>query len=592
MLSVLGIVPARGGSKGIPRKNLSLLRGRPLLEYTAVAALATHRLTRIVLSTEDEEIADVGRRCGLDVLFLRPVELARDDTPMLAVAQHAVEWLAAKGEQFDAVCVLQPTSPLREPEDIDGAIALMERTGADSVIAFVDVGEKQPARMKFVADDGRVIDPPFAELFEGQPRQQLPHVYLREGSIYLTRTAVLMEQHSFKGRDCRAWIVPEERACNIDTPFDLFIAEQLLARRLVHGHRRPTTAALGAQEHAPMTCPLPSVRPTILCAECADFPGRAAHRLRQVGTLVEADLDRGRLLAAVHQADVLWVRLRHRVDAEMLAAAPRLRIIVTPTTGLNHIDLEEAERRGIRVLALRGETQFLKEIRATAEHTIGLMLALVRHVPAAVEHVKAGGWNRDRFKGAELYGKQIGIIGYGRLGQIVARYLQAFDAELLTSDPVYEPEVMAEWVTRVPLDELLQRVDLVTVHVNLSPETRGFFGRDQFARMKKGAWFVNTARGELIDEGALLDALRAGHLAGAALDVLCDERAEGVGAHPLVAYAREHGHLLITPHIGGCSAESIEKAEMFMAERLLALLQEVYSQPSSSALCRASSGSK
>jgi CMP-N,N'-diacetyllegionaminic acid synthase len=230
-MRVLGIVTARGGSKGIPRKNVVPLLGKPLLAYTAEAALAAKRLTRTVVSTEDEEIARVGRECGLDVPFLRPSGLARDETPTIPVLQDVVRRLEGAGERYDAVLTLQPTNPLRRPEDIDGAIDLLEQTGSDSVISFVDVGEKHPARMKFIALDGRVIDPPFAEQFEGQRRQDLPKLYLREGSIYLTRLAVLMEQHSLKGRDCRAWIIPQERACNIDTPFDLFIAEQMLRYR-------------------------------------------------------------------------------------------------------------------------------------------------------------------------------------------------------------------------------------------------------------------------------------------------------------------------------------------------------------------------
>ena len=234
-MRVVGIVAARGGSRGIPRKNLRLLCGKPLLQYTAEAALGSRRLALTILSTEDEEIAAVGRCCGLEVPFLRPAELAEDETPMLPVVQHAVRYLEARGERFDAVCLLQPTNPLRRPDDIDGAIALLEQSGADSVISFVDVGAKHPARMKTIEPDGRVGDPSFAEQFEGQRRQELPKLYLREGSIYLTRTSVLLEQNSFKGRDCRAWIIPEERACGIDTPFDLFIAEQLLQQASADG---------------------------------------------------------------------------------------------------------------------------------------------------------------------------------------------------------------------------------------------------------------------------------------------------------------------------------------------------------------------
>lgn len=227
-MRVLGIVTARGGSKGIPRKNITMLLGKPLLWYTAEAARRARRLARVVLSTDDAEIARVGCDCGLDVPFLRPPELAGDDTPTVPVLQDAVRRLEAAGECYDAVMTLQPTNPLRRPEDIDGAVDLLERTGADSVISFVDAGEKHPARMKFIDGEGRVQDPPFAELFEGQPRQHLPKIFLREGSIYLTRRHVLMRDNSLKGRDCRAWIVPECRACNIDTPFDLILAEQLM----------------------------------------------------------------------------------------------------------------------------------------------------------------------------------------------------------------------------------------------------------------------------------------------------------------------------------------------------------------------------
>lgn len=205
-----------------------MLLGKPLLAWTAEAALAARRLTRVALSTDDEEIARVGRDCGLDVPFLRPAELARDETPTLPVLQHAVRKIEDQDGRYDAVLTLQPTNPLRRAEDIDGSIALLEESGADSVISFVDAGEKHPARMKFIDGAGRVGDPPFAELFEGQPRQQLPRLWLRDGSIYLTRRDVLMEGNSIKGRDCRAWIVPECRACNVDTPFDLFLAAQMM----------------------------------------------------------------------------------------------------------------------------------------------------------------------------------------------------------------------------------------------------------------------------------------------------------------------------------------------------------------------------
>lgn len=227
-MRVLGVVIARGGSKGIPHKNVHPLRGKPLLQYTAEAALES-KLARVILTTECPEITAVGIQCGLEVPFERPEELAKDDTPSLPVIQHAVRFLEEQGDHFDAILTLQPTNPMRVASDIDGSIELLESTSADSVISFVDVGEKHPARMKYIESDHRVIDPPFGEQFEGQRRQDLKPLYLREGAIYLTRRDVLMNQDSFKGQDCRAWMIPPERACNIDEPFDLVMAEMLMA---------------------------------------------------------------------------------------------------------------------------------------------------------------------------------------------------------------------------------------------------------------------------------------------------------------------------------------------------------------------------
>lgn len=317
---------------------------------------------------------------------------------------------------------------------------------------------------------------------------------------------------------------------------------------------------------------MPATKPRILVSESGGFSAQALALLCQAGELVLADLDRDGLLSAVKEANVLWVRLRHRIDAEIMAAAPCLKVIVTPTTGLNHIDLEEAGRRGIRVLSLRGASEFLRDVRATAEHTLALILALLRHVAGATAHVQAGGWNRDLFKGIELYGKTVGVVGYGRLGRIVARYLRAFDARVLGTDPNVDGGSVERGIALVPLVQLLREADLVTLHVNLSEKTCGLFGREQFATMKEGSWFINTSRGELVDESELLESLQSGRLSGAALDVLSAEHSDGMEDHPLVAYACEHDNLIITPHIGGCTIESMEKTECFLADHLLKLL--------------------
>jgi D-3-phosphoglycerate dehydrogenase / 2-oxoglutarate reductase len=311
-----------------------------------------------------------------------------------------------------------------------------------------------------------------------------------------------------------------------------------------------------------------------LVAESSGFSTQAAALLQELGDLVLADLSRGDLMRAVRGADILWVRLRHRIDAEVFAAAAGLRIVVTPTTGLNHIDVEGAHQRGIRVLSLRGEVDFLREVRATAEHTLALLLALLRRLPAAAMHVCGGGWNRDLFPGHELSGKVAGVVGYGRLGRLVAHSLKALGARVLVADPYVERETVESGLQLLSLDELLRKAEIVTLHVAYSSTTHGFFGQREFALMREGGWFVNTSRGELVDEIALLAALRSARLAGAALDVITDEYSGELSNHPVIRYAREHDTLIVTPHIGGCTVESMEKTEVFMAKRLVEVVTQ------------------
>ena len=250
-------------------------------------------------------------------------------------------------------------------------------------------------------------------------------------------------------------------------------------------------------------------------------------------------------------ADGLIVRLAHQVDEEILASAPNLKMVATATTGLNHIDQQAAQRQGVAVLSLKGETEFLAQISATAEHTWGLLLALIRQTPEAISHVREGKWDRNEFVGRELSGRTLGILGYGRLGRIVAEYARAFRMNVLAHDP--NPISKDPGVSYVTLPELLQSAEVLSVHVSLDASTRGMIGPKEFALMRRGVYLVNTARGEIIDEPAFLNALEKGWVAGAAVDVLCNEsHTADRQSGKMVEYAQTHTNLLITPHIGGC----------------------------------------
>ena len=314
------------------------------------------------------------------------------------------------------------------------------------------------------------------------------------------------------------------------------------------------------------------MRPNILVAECSGFPTKAAESLQACARLVLKDLDRRGLLASVPEADILWVRLRHQIDSEVMKTAPNLRAIATPTTGLNHIDLAEARRRNIRVISLQGETQFLRNVYATAEHTLALILGLMRRLPPAHDHVLKGNWNRDSFIGYELHGKTAGLIGYGRVGQMVASYLRPLGMRVVVADKPNTRKSTSRGVELVSLRYLLGTSDVISLHVSLNETTYRLFGTREFALMKPSSWFINTARGELVDESALLHALSHGRIQGAALDVLCDEHSWDMTQNSLIQYARHHENLLITPHIAGCTHESRDKTECFLATRVASFL--------------------
>lgn len=312
-------------------------------------------------------------------------------------------------------------------------------------------------------------------------------------------------------------------------------------------------------------------RPKILISEGKDYDASALALYKSLGdTIVETTGTRAGLLAALHDYHVLVVRLRYTVDREMLDCAPNLRVIVSPTTGLNHIELEEAKRRGVEVLSLRGESGFLRTIPATAELTWGLVLALHRKIPQAMLAVRSGIWDRDTFRGRDLCGKTLGVVGLGRIGRMVAGFGLAFGMKVLAVDPA-SPSTEAG-VTLCGLSFLLEESDLVSLHVPLMPETLGMIGHGEFARMKRGSYFINTSRGELIDESALVKALESGHLAGAAVDVLQGEHGENkswMAENPLAVYARQHDNVVVTPHIGGATLESMAMTEVFMAEKFI-----------------------
>lgn len=257
--------------------------------------------------------------------------------------------------------------------------------------------------------------------------------------------------------------------------------------------------------------------------------------------------DVNRLRSSIGEARALIVRNQTQVTAELIAAAPRLEVIGRAGAGLDNVDTNAASEAGIVVTYAPRENSI-----SVAELTIGLMLALARKIPDAHADTSGGHWNRKAFTGMELSGKTLGVVGLGRIGTLVAQRAKAFDMPIIAHDDYVDPiahHVIALDAQLVSLDELLREADFVVTHVPLTEETRGMFNEARFGLMKPTAMFINTSRGEVVDERALLKALQKKQLAGAALDV---RDAEPPDESPL----NRLGNVVLTPHIAAFTREA------------------------------------
>lgn len=301
-------------------------------------------------------------------------------------------------------------------------------------------------------------------------------------------------------------------------------------------------------------------RPLVVAAEPISAAG--LELLGRTCRVAEAaDVPRERLLELMGEARGLVVRSGVRVDRELIAAAPRLAVIGRAGVGLDNIDLEAAREAGAEVVSTPAANSL-----SVAEHTMALMLAMCRHIPQADASLRAGAWDRTRFRGVELYGKTLGVVGLGRIGTLVAERALAFGMSFLVYDPyLTEERVAGLGGELVELETLLSRSDFITIHIPLTEETRNLIGREALAAAKPGVRIVNASRGGVLDEEALVEALRSGQVGGAALDVFASEpMTEG----PLL----DCPGIVMTPHLAASTVEAQDRVGEEVAQRMLEVL--------------------
>ncbi len=274
---------------------------------------------------------------------------------------------------------------------------------------------------------------------------------------------------------------------------------------------------------------------------------------------ISIGLSKTDLLQKIPAYDCLLVRSQTEVDSEVIFAGTKLKLIGRAGVGIDNIDLDAAREKKIAVINTPSGNSL-----STAEYSFGLMLSLARKIPAAQQHLSAGLWSRAQFKGFELARKNLGIIGLGNVGRLLAERAQAFQMQVAAFDPMVESSVFSDLkVKKQSLEELLQESDIISLHCGLNPHTKYLINEKSIALMKKGAWIINAARGELIEPNALIKALDSGHLAGAAMDVYAIE--PPAKNDPLI----HHPKILATPHLAASTDEAQIRVSTLLAEQAI-----------------------
>ena len=304
----------------------------------------------------------------------------------------------------------------------------------------------------------------------------------------------------------------------------------------------------------------------VLITEPLDFGVENLILLQEVAEVETGPFSRTDLLKAVEGIEVLMIRLGHIIDGEIFEKAKKLRFILTPTTGLNHIDLDSAENRGIRVISLKDEYAFLDGIPSTAEHTWALMLSLLRKIPASHKHVLNGEWNRDQFKSHNLYYYKLGILGYGRVGRQIAEFAKVFKMPFVFYDT--DPGLKNHPNAVEELEQFMAEIDILSIHIPLNHDNIRFLNEANLKYLKPSAYIINTSRGEVIDEIFLADMLLQKRIAGLATDVLAAElTADSRSNNPIIKTAKKLDNVIITPHIAGATYESMWRTEEFVIRK-------------------------
>lgn len=307
----------------------------------------------------------------------------------------------------------------------------------------------------------------------------------------------------------------------------------------------------------------------ILITESNNYSKEALKILEKIGKVYQKNLDYKKLIKEISSYDVIIVKLGIKFDERIISKASKLKVIVSPTTGLDHLDLNFLKKKKVKVLSLKNETSFLNKINATAEFNFGLIIALMRKFKLAIDDVQLGHWDRTNFVGSELNKKTIGIIGLGRIGKKLGIYCKSFGMQVIYYDSVVKNKSFKKIQS---LKVLVSKSDVISLNISSDNRNTNFIDKNIISNFKKGSYFINTSRGFLVDENYLAQMLKEKKIYGVALDVISNEYVS-LKKNKFFKLMNDGYNVILTPHIGGASFESMTLTEIFMARKLKKFLE-------------------
>ncbi len=576
--NVLGVILARGGSKGIKLKNIKNLCGHPLLSYSIYAGLKSKFISNLIVSTDNQKIAKAAKSYGAEVPFIRKKNLAGDKVPSKIPLRDAV--LKAEkifNKKFDYIIELPAVAPLRTCKDIDKALKILFKDKFDSVISFSRVFDKHPLRMKRIGSDGLIKDydskNPEQEISR---RQDFPSCYIRNGAIYSMKRKTIIDDHSRMGKKIKPLLMEELKSINIDEISDFYTAEKIIEKGFCQNY--PSIIYNDIRSKKINIIKKKSSK-YFLSSYPKNIYNLSNHTLYLKNlNEIECDLGNYQIINKNVRNNVIAILVPtdglNKLNKKILNNFSNLRYLITPSTGLTHLDTNYLLKRKIKLINLNNIND-TRDIKASSEFCLLMILAALRKYKAALEVVKSGNWRNfeHKLRSNEIENLKFGFLGFGRIGQNVSSILYSLRGKIFYFDPNVNL-INKKYKKINNLKTFLKNLDFLIISARLNKQTKLIINSSSIKYFKKGVNLINISRGELVEEKSLIKNIRNKKIGSYYTDVVSDEEKILKNKNSIIKLAKNFKNVSVSPHIGGLTFESETKA----INRILYKFQKDYNK--------------